>query len=585
MNSPTSKCSRFGRRTPCEGVAWALAWVLIVLCLRLPAPAGAAPAAETGAGGRSLAAARQLLEQAKAEAAQGCSRPSDVLVAILCEQRLRVGLRIYYPGFSVRDDQGVFTGFEPEIAQRIADFLGVRLVAVGVDPKSRIPMLAGGQVDLIIATMGHTVERGAEVAVIRPHYYVSQTAIVGPVASPAADWKDLGGRTVCLPLGASSNIIFAQHNIRILTFDRPEQLLDALRFHKCAFIVHDDTFFAELLADPEWTSQFGIKFRFAPLPWGMAVAREGAGQFARLLADLSVAFHAGGVFGQLAAAHRLDLSFLDSERRRWADSACVAPDGSPREDCLMPPVNNARPADVSSVAAEVSWVEQAAAAWFGLKLDLSLLRNRDSFGLVMGGIAYSVTLIVGTLISTTLFALGFARLMIGGPLALRRAIRALTAIAQVTPLPLLMFFAYVVAGGIAHYTGMVALAAAVSAIGIYNGSNAARAIDEAHQSLLHPGNPTADPPGESPRQSFFHAVSLAGVQLIAFLINAAKGSPAAGMIGVPEFLNVVTDLTADSRDRITMYLMLLVFYVSLVLVVIWLLSALRARFEAHAGHR
>jgi polar amino acid transport system substrate-binding protein len=137
-----------------------------------------------------------------------------VLVAVLCEQRLRVGLRSYYPGFSVRDEQGVFTGFEADIARRIAAFLGVRLAAVGVDPKSRIPMLAGGQLDLVIATMGHTAERGAEVAVIRPHYYVSQTAVVGRVRV-VADWEDPGD-TVCQPLGASSNIIFVRHNIRIL---------------------------------------------------------------------------------------------------------------------------------------------------------------------------------------------------------------------------------------------------------------------------------------------------------------------------------------------------------------------------------
>jgi ABC-type amino acid transport system permease subunit len=173
--------------------------------------------------------------------------------------------------------------------------------------------------------------------------------------------------------------------------------------------------------------------------------------------------------------------------------------------------------------------------------------------------------------------------MVFGPVPVRRCIRAFTAIAQVTPLPLLMFFAYVVAGGIAHYTAAIALAAAVSAIGLYNGSNAARAIDEAHQILLRPvispGGPDIDNRG-----SFLRAVSLADVQLVAFLINAAKGSPAAGMIGVPEFLNVITDLTADSRDRITMYLMLLLFYVSLVLVVIWLLSVLRARLESRTGH-
>ena len=46
------------------------------------------------------------------------------------------------------------------------------------------------------------------------------------------------------------------------------------------------------------------------------------------------------------------------------------------------------------------------------------------------------------------------------------------------------------------------------------------------------------------------------------------------MIGVPEFLNVTTDLTAYSRDRVAVYLTLLLFYTGLVLAVIALLSRL-----------
>ena len=585
MNSPTSKCLRFGPPARCERIATALAWALIVLCLGVLLPSCRALASETGVGSQSLQAATRILEQAKAEAAQGCSHPSDVLVTVLCEHRLRVGLRSYYPGFSVRDEGGVFTGFETDIARRVAEFLGVPLIPFAVDPKNRIPMLDGGQLDLVIATMGHTAERAAEVAVVRPHYYASQTAVVARVDRAVADWNDLSGRTVCLPVGASSNIIFARHNVRILTFDRPEQLLDALRFHKCTFIVHDDTFFAESLADPKWSSRFEIKFRFAPVPWGMAVAHDGAERFAALLADLSVAFHADGVFLQLAAAHDLDLSFLESEQKRWADGSCVAADGGPKENCLIPPVDNARSADTSLVAAPATWLEHAAANWFGVTVDLSLLKNRDTFGLVLNGIGYSLALIAGTLISTTIIALGFGRLMVSGVAPVRHTIRAVTAIGQVTPLPLLMFFAYVVAGGIVHYSGMIALAAAVSAIALYNGSNAARAIDDAHQTLRHQPIAAGRPPTGGNRQSFFDAVSLAGVQLVAFLINAAKGSPAAGMIGVPEFLNVITDLTADSRDRTAMYLMLLLFYVALVSVVIWLLSVLRARLEYRVGHR
>jgi ABC-type amino acid transport system permease subunit len=158
-----------------------------------------------------------------------------------------------------------------------------------------------------------------------------------------------------------------------------------------------------------------------------------------------------------------------------------------------------------------------------------------------------------------------------GPLVVRRAVGAVTAIGQTSPLPLLLFFGYVVAGGLTQYTGLVALAVAILVIGFYNGSNAARAINEAYQAAQ--------------QRSFLDAVSAAGIQLVAFLINATKGSPAAGMIGVPEFLNVMTDLTAYSRDRAAVYVVLLVFYTGLVLAVIFLLSVAETRLAITVERR
>ena len=548
--------------------------LLIVICLVLLAGHRLARA-DTPVESPALAAATRLLDQAKAESAAGCTDRSDVLVRVLCTKQLRVGLRTYYPGFSVRDEQGAFSGFEPDIGRRIAAFLGVSFVPVVVNPKDRIPILVGNQADLVISTMGDTTQRSAAVRFIRPHYYASQTAIVGHASSPVSDWADIAGRTVCLPLGSNSNIEFVRHHVRIMTFDSPEQLMDALRFDECAFIVQDDTFFARSLAEPAWAAHYAIKFRFAPLPWGMAVTRENTTQFAALLDDLSVVYHADGTLLDLAKAHRLDLAFLLSEQAKWHDPTCLDVNGTPQERCLLPSVSDSEATDLSIVAPYVSSLEQAATSWFGITIDLSLFRNRTTFGLVLEGILFTLSLVLGTQLSTAFFALGFSRLMTGGGDKVRRAVGLFTAVGQVTPLPLLLFFVYVIAGGLLHYSARVAWVAAVFAIGLYNGSNAARAIDEAHRTLLHrettPGSGTV----EGNTRSFFRAVSLASVQLVAFLINAAKGSPAAGMIGVPDFLNVVTDLTASSADRMTVYLILLVFYVGMVSLLIVLLTMLR----------
>jgi len=492
-------------------------------------------------------------------------------VRILCSGQLRVGLRTFYPGFSVRDAAGQFSGFEVDVARAIADFMGVRMVPVAVDPKTRIPLVAAGDIDLTIATMGHNLQRDAEVRFIRPHYYESQTVVVGPRDERVTEWDDLVGRTVCLPSGASSNIVFIRHHIRILTFDRPEQLLDALAFGDCTFIVHDDTFFADVLTQPRWAAKFDQKFGFAPLPWGMAVARSGTMQLAALLDDLSAAFHANGTFLALARANGLNDAFLLDEQRRWSSPRCIAADEMVAANCLIPPIDTSDAADISSVAGQATWMEDTAADWLGVRLDLSLLKHQSAVGLLFESVGYSLALVVGSMIATTAFALGFAWLMGHGPQLSRRGVGALTAIGQTSPLPLLLFFGYVVAGGVTQYSGVVALTAAILVIGVFNGANAGRAINEAVQA--------------APNRPFLGSVSVSGIQLVAFLINATKGCPAAGMIGVPEFLNVMTDLTAYSRDRVPVFLTLLLFYTGVVLVVIALLARLEARLADHVRQR
>lgn len=549
-----------------------------------PAPA----ATPTPVGAAALARAQAILAEARAEAAHDCAHPADQLARILCEHRIRVGLRTFYPGFSVRNDAGVFKGFEVDIAARIAGFLGVALVGVPVDARTRIAQVANHEVDLVIATMGHNVQRDSQVRFIRPHYYQSRTVVVGPRRSPVEHWDDMVGRTACVPMGASSNIMIVQHHVRLMTFDTPQNLLNALDYNMCTFIVHDDTFFGTLLTDPAWSARYAVKFGFAPLPWGMAVSRDGADRLAALLVQLSIAYHADGVFLDLARRNRLDTGFLQAEQRRWSSPACVAPDGGPAVACLTPPADTATAADEVGVGPDLGrWLAHAAASWFGVTLDITLLHSESTFELLLGGIGFSFALVAGALVSTTLFSLAFGRLLAVRLRPVRWLAGAVTAIGQTTPMPLLLFFGYVLAAGTVHYSAIVALVVSVLVLGFYNGCYAGRAIHEALRAVQRsatgprPAAPPAAPaqPGLPP-PGFRQAVSVAAIQLIAFLINAAKGSPVAGMIGVPEFLNVISDLTSYARDRMVVYLVLLVFYTGLILVVIALLSAVQARLQA-----
>jgi polar amino acid transport system substrate-binding protein len=102
----------------------------------------------------------------------------------------------------------------------------------------------------------------------------------------------------------------------------------------------------------------------------------------------------------------------------------------------------------------------------------------------------------------------------------------------------------VIAAAILHavvpYSPTSALRAAVMALGLSNGCNAGQAISEAYMTLRAE---RAGLPVER-IDLFSRAVSRSATQIVAFLINAAKGTPIASFIGAPELLSALTDITS-----------------------------------------
>ena len=85
--------------------------------------------------------------------------------------------------------------------------------------------------------------------------------------------------------------------------------------------------------------------------------------------------------------------------------------------------------------------------------------------------------------------------------------------------------------------------------------------------------------GRSGPGLFAEAVGRAATQIVAFLVNAAKGTPIASFIGAPELLSSLTDITSFSSGRATTYTILLVFYTVVVMAVVWLCGRLQRRLE------
>ncbi len=513
------------------------------------------------------------LEEVLKEARTHCAQPTDRLSRILCGGRIRVGVREFYPLFGTREGD-VRSGYEVDVARAIAGRLGVEPQFTRVNAATRIPSIGEDRIDLAIATMGHNTQRDSQVRFIRPHYYQSETTLVGPKALPVSGWKDVTGRTICVTVGNGSNAEIVSQNVRLMLFDEAGVLPERLRDETCVLAAQDDSFFAEYFTDPAFARAFEQKFGFAQVPWGMGVARTGSDKLARALDLMSQIFHRDGVFLDLARKQRIGTTFLEKQNGIWKRPECNTDTGSANPACVLPAFNaELRPTPFApSVLAFEEWIEKR----LGLDVTLPMLTIAPAFTLFLDGVVNSLILIAGALVATSAFALAFGGALGSPSRVLRWSARAITVTLQSSPIVLTLVIAAAIAHAILPYSSSVALGASILALGLMNGSNAGQAISEAMTSLRSERK-------LSGFNLFLHSLGRSATQIVSFLVNAAKGTPIASFIGAPELLSALTDITSFSSGRVTTYCLLLVFYTVVVMGVVWLCNRLRAFLEHNAA--
>ena len=518
------------------------------------------------------AALARLLQEARASLPAACSQANaDRLIKILCVKRIRIGVREYYPLFGTRTGDKR-EGYEIDVGQAVGRMLGVEVEFIRVNAATRIPLLAEDRIDLVIATMGHNTQRDSQVRFIRPHYYRSETVVVGSRALPIANMTDLPGRTVCVTVGNGSNAELVAQGVRLMLFDEAGVLPDRLKDQTCTLTAQDDSFFAYYFTDPDFAAAYFPKFGFAQVPWGMAVARQGSEELARALDLISQIFHRDGLFMDIAKFNRIGTAFLEQQQRVWRRPECNTDAGSANPACILPPLDAAlKPTPFASVvSAAESWLD----ANFDIELSLPMLKTAPAWSMFKEGVLNSLILIAGALTATLALALLFGAAMGARFAPLRWLARLVTVTLQSSPIVLTLVIAAAIVHAFFDYSDIVAMAASIAALGLANGSNAGQALSEAIWSLRAERSPAVG------LDLFGRALGRSSTQIVAFLINAAKGTPIASFIGAPELLSTLTDITSFSSGRATTYTLLLVFYTVVVMVVVWLCGKLRLYLES-----
>jgi polar amino acid transport system substrate-binding protein len=480
-----------------------------------------------------------------------------------------IGVKNDYPPWAYYDESGNIVGLEVDLAQDIADRLGVSLRLQAVTSSNRISQLEQGSIDIILATMGDTEKRRQQTGILEPSYYSSGATILVPKTSSLHSWSELYGRSVCL----TKNTYFNRDLIErfLLKPQEYEGTLDnmaALQFGKCTGWIYDDTALTRLLQVPRWQ---GFK---APLnsilvsPWALAVKKSGKNSALGLLvSDAIIDWHRTGKILALEEKWGIGKSkFILDQNSRWnkkddqGQFLCQRlADNSLPVNCLSK----------KSIGAATEIKNNILSQW---GIDFPPAYDNYSLQTLLSGISITLLLSVASIIGSLLFGIlaGIGLYKLPTPLAW--VANRINDIFRMTPPLLNLYIIFFGLGGLAslHYgIQFNAIVVATVVFSLYAGaSNSALLCQALHAAKTHHPNANA-------RQLFPSAFQHAYEGINANAVNIVKAVGLASMIAVPELISSSNRIIAEYGSKLEMMTFLLVFYFIIVYAFIFLLNRLQ----------
>jgi len=247
---------------------------------------------------------------------------NDTWNKVMERGKIVVGVKADYKPWGFRDSDGSVVGMEIDMAQDVADKMGVELEVVPVVSSNRMQFLEQGQIDLMIATMTDRPDRREIVGIVGPNYYTSGTNVMAPKALGFTAWEDLSGKPVCGIQGAFYNkIVEDRYGVEVVAFAGTAEAKQALRDKKCVAFVYDDSSIGSDIASGNW-DEFEMPLPSEDdAPWGLAVPKaEEDCVFGNFMSGMQYNWHRDGTLMELEKKWGIKpTSYLQTMSEKMAD--------------------------------------------------------------------------------------------------------------------------------------------------------------------------------------------------------------------------------------------------------------------------
>ncbi|MBK3495607.1 transporter substrate-binding domain-containing protein [Viridibacillus sp. YIM B01967] len=121
----------------------------------------------------------------------GASNNNSTIQKVIKAKKLVVGTNPGYYPFEMVDTKGKFIGYDIDVAQAIADNLGVKLEVKQYGFDGLVPALQTGEIDMIFAGMSITGERALAVSFANPYYKTGQSIMLQANDNTTKSYEDL----------------------------------------------------------------------------------------------------------------------------------------------------------------------------------------------------------------------------------------------------------------------------------------------------------------------------------------------------------------------------------------------------------
>ena len=269
---------------------------------------------------RSTVSGLALAAMAAGSVSAQCT--NDVWNKVMERGKVVIGVKADYKPWGFRDESGNLVGMEIDMANDVAEKMGVEVELVPVQSSNRMQFLEQGKIDMMIATMSDRADRREIVGIPGPNYYTSGTNVMAPKALAFTNWEDLSGKKVCGKQGAFYNqIVEERYGVEIVAFTGNAEAKQALRDKKCVAWVYDDSSIGSDLSSGNWEDFEMPLASEDDNPWGLAVPlAEVNCVFGQFMSGMQYNWHRDGTLIELEKKWGIKpTAFLAKENERYGD--------------------------------------------------------------------------------------------------------------------------------------------------------------------------------------------------------------------------------------------------------------------------